>query len=64
VEQVHRFIKRLVNPGMRFGSFWTEKSTLAGFEAMNLIRKGQVRGVPKGDILGQARFVSSIFGLA
>ena len=64
VEQDHRFIKRLVNPGMGFGSFWTAKNTLAGFEAMNMIRKGQVRGVPKGDILGQARFVSSVFGLA
>jgi transposase-like protein len=64
VEQDHRFIKRLVNPGMGFGSFWTAENTLAGFEAMNTIRKGQVRGVPKGDILGQARFVSSVFGLA
>jgi len=64
VEQDHRFIKRLVNPGMGFASFWTAKNTLAGFEAMNMIRKGQVRGVPKGDILGQARFVSSVFGLA
>ncbi len=63
VEQDHRFIKRLVNPGMGFGSFWTAKNTLAGFEAMNMIRKGQVRGVPKGDILGQANFVSNVFGL-
>ncbi len=64
VEQDHRFIKRLVNPGMGFGSFWTAKNTLAGFEAMNMIRKGQVSGVPRGDILGQARFASSVLGLA
>jgi len=63
VEQDHRFIKRLVKPGMGFGTFWTAKNTLAGFEAMNMIRKGQVCGVPKGDILSQASFVSSIFGL-
>jgi hypothetical protein len=49
---------------MGFGSFWTAKNTLAIFEAMNMIRIGRVRGVPKGDILGQARFVSSVFGLA
>jgi transposase-like protein len=64
VEQDHRFIKRLVNPGMGFGSFWTAKNTLAGMEVMNMILKGQVLGVPKGDIIGHARFVSSVFGLA
>jgi len=64
VEQDHRFIKRLVNPGMGFGSFWTTKNTLAAFEAMDMIRKGQVYGVPKGDILGQAGFVSNVFELA
>jgi transposase-like protein len=64
VEQDHHFIKRLVNPGMRFCSYWTAKSTLAGLEAMNMIRTGQVRGFPKGDMLAQARFVFSVFGLA
>ncbi len=63
VEQDHRFIKHVVNPGMGFGSFWTAKNTLAGFEAMNTIRKGQVCGMPKGEMLGQARFVSSVFRL-
>lgn len=37
---------------------------LAGLEVMNMICKGQVCGVVKGDIPGQARFVSSVFGLA
>ena len=41
VEQDHRFIKRLVNPGMGFGSFNTARRTLRGYEAMNMIRKGQ-----------------------
>ncbi len=64
VEQDHRFIKRLVNPGMGFSSFNTARRTLRGYEAMNMIRKGQVQGVAKGDIRAQAEFVSQIFGVA
>jgi transposase-like protein len=63
VEQDHRFIKRLVNPGMGFGSFKTARRTLRGYEAMNMIRKGQIQGVAKGDIQAQAEFVSQIFGV-
>jgi len=47
VEQDHRFIKRLVNPGMGFGSFNTARRTLRGYEVMNMIRKGQIQGVEK-----------------
>ena len=64
VEQDHRFIKRLINPEMRFTSFNTARRTLRGYEAMNMIRKGQIRGVGKEDILGQVEFVSQIFGVA
>lgn len=64
MEQDHRFIKRLVNPGMGFGSFNTARRTLRGYEAMNMIRKGQIQGVEKGDILSQAEFVSQIFQVA
>jgi transposase-like protein len=38
VEQDHRFIKRLINPGMGFGSFNTARRTLRGYEAMYMIR--------------------------
>ncbi len=41
IEQDHRFIKRLVNPSMGLGSFNTARRTLRGYEAMNMIRKGQ-----------------------
>ena len=64
VEQDHRFIKRLVRPGLGFFSFETAWKTLTGFEVMNMIRKGQIRGVPRGDILGQVSFISLVFGLA
>jgi IS6 family transposase len=64
VEQDHRFIKRRVNPGLGFFSFKTARRIISGFEAMNIIRKGQIEGVGKGDIRDQVRFVSNLFRLA
>ncbi len=64
IEQDHRFIKRLVKPGMGFFSFETAGRTLQGYEVTNMIRKGQVRGVGKGDIKDQVRFIASLFGVA
>ena len=64
VEQDHRGIKSLVNPGMGFGSFNSARRTLKGYEAMNMIRKGQIKNVDKGDVMGQISFINKIFGLA
>ena len=64
VEQDHRFIKRLVKPGMGFFSVGTAGRTLQGYEVMNMIRKGQVSGVSKGDSTGQVTFVARLFGVA
>jgi IS6 family transposase len=64
VEQDHRFIKRLVKPGMGFFSFETAWRTLQGYEVMNMMRKGQVQGVNKGDITGQIAFIAGLFGVA
>jgi len=61
IEQDHRFIKRLVKPGMGFFSFETAWRTLQGYEAMNMIRKGQ--GVNKGDSPYQAAFIADLFGI-
>ncbi len=64
IEQDHRFIKRLVNPGLGFGSFNTARRTIRGYEAMNMIRKGQIKNVEKGNVLGQISFINEIFGCA
>ncbi len=64
VEQDHRFIKRVVKPGMGFFSVEMAGRTLQGYEVMNMLRKGQVRGVCKGDITGQVTFVARLFGVA
>ncbi len=50
VEQDYRGIKRLVKPGMGFGSFNTARRTIRGYEIMNMIKKGQVHGVKKGTV--------------
>ncbi|EDX83041.1 hypothetical protein S7335_219 [Synechococcus sp. PCC 7335] len=62
VEQDHRFIKRRVKPGLGFGSFNTARRTLKGYETMNMIRKGQIEGAEKGDVIGQLCFINGIFG--
>jgi IS6 family transposase len=64
VEQDHRFIKRLVRPGLGFQSFHTAWRTLKGYEMMNMIRKGQIEGVGKGEIKKQISFIENLFGLA
>ena len=64
IEQDHRFIKRCVKPGMGFFSLETAWRTLQGYEVMHMVRKGQMRGVEKGDILGQIAFIASLFGVA
>ena len=61
VEQDHRRIKRLARPGLGFGSFRTARRTLSGFEAMAMIRKGQVRNIDGGDIRSQAAFIAGVF---
>ena len=38
--------------------------TIEGYEAMNMIRKGQVRWLAKGDVVGQVRFIEQAFGIA
>ncbi len=63
IEQDHRFIKRLVKPGMGFFSCETAGRTLQGDESMHMIRKGQMHGVVKGDIPGQVTFIARLFGV-
>ena len=63
VEQDHRGIKRLVKPGMGFGSFNTARRTLKGYEIMNMVRKGQIQGVEKRAVRERVEFINQIFGV-
>jgi transposase-like protein len=64
LEQDHRRIKRLTSPGLGFGGFRTARRTLAGFEAMAMIRKGQVRYIGGNDIRAQSSFIAGLFQIA
>ena len=64
VEQDHRCIKRLVRPELGFKSFVTANQTIAGYEAMTMIRKGQVVSAPANDMGAQRDFIATLFGVA
>jgi len=53
IEQDHRLVKRRVNSGLGFGAFVTAQRTIQGYEAMHGLRKGQIEGIAKGDVLAQ-----------
>ncbi|WP_068819921.1 IS6 family transposase [Phormidesmis priestleyi] len=63
IEQDHRNIKRIVKPMMGFQSFNSARRTLSGIEAMNMIRKGQAKGIRKGDSVSQMKFIEELFGV-
>jgi transposase-like protein len=58
-EQDHRFVKKRIMAG-QFRSVDGARNTIAGYEAMNIIRTGQIRRVAKNDILG---FIERTFGI-
>ena len=64
IEQDHRFVKKRVIASQGFRSATGALCTIAGYEAMNIIRKGQIRWLPKGDVAGQKRFIERTLGIA
>ena len=63
LEQDHRSIKRRVRASQGFRSFDAAWRTIQGIETVHMIRKGQVRWLPKHDIVQQVRFIAALFGL-
>src|SRR5436305_7317853 len=63
VEQDHRAIKRRVRASQGFRAFHSAWRAIQGMETVNMIRKGQIRWLPKGNILGQAAFIAVLFGV-
>jgi IS6 family transposase len=64
IEQDHRFIKKKVRAAQCFKRFHTAERTLEGIEAVNMMRKGQVKRLAESDAQGQAKFVAALFGVA
>ena len=63
VEQDHRAIERRLRASQGFRSFDSAVRTIQGIEAVNMIRKGQVRWLPKNDTFGQVAFIAGLFGV-
>jgi len=62
LEQDHRAIKRRINASQHFRSFWAAWRTIAGYEAIHMICKGQAYGsaaVAKVGLLH--RFILDLF---
>src|SRR4051812_24189144 len=64
IEQDRRFIKKKVRASQCFEKFHTAEQTLEGIEAVNMMRKGQVKRLSGNDAMGQAKFVASLFQIA
>ena len=64
LEQEHRAIKRQVKAKQDFREFLAARRTIEGYEAMHMIRKGQVRWVSGSDVRRQIQFINKLFGVA
>ena len=64
LEEDHRAIKRRVRASQHSRSFWGAWRTIAGYEAIHMIRKGQACGSAIGTGSGLLhRFVLGMFGI-
>jgi transposase, IS6 family len=62
LEQDHRPIKRRINASQHFRSFWAAWRTIAGYEVIHMIRKGQAYGSVAGPRVGLLhRFILDLF---
>ena len=57
-------LKRRVNAKQGFREFQAAQQTIQGYEAMNMMRKGQVRWVSGTDVRRQVHFIHKLFELA
>ena len=63
VESDHRSIKRRLRAMQGPRTLMTAASVIAGIEAVQMIRKGQVLGITKRNLQGQAWVFGSLLGL-
>ena len=64
LEQDHRAIKRHVKAKQGFRAFQAARRTIAGYEAIHMMRKGQARWVSHEDVRQQNQFIDQLFYLA
>ena len=64
IEQDHRFSKRRIMYSQWLQTFKTARATISGYESIHMIRKGQINGVERKDIVAQKKFIDDLFGIA
>ena len=64
IEQDHRAIQRRADAKQHFRSIGGARHTIAGYEAMHMLRKGQVTECARGNVLAQAEFVHRVLTVA
>ncbi len=64
LEQDHRAIKRRVKAKQGFRAFHAARRTIAGYEAIHMMRKGQARWVSDEDVRRHNQFIDRLFNLA
>jgi transposase-like protein len=64
VEQDHQAIKRRVKASQGVPILSRGPADDQGYEVVHMIRKGQVRWFPKGNVLGLILFLNEILGLS
>jgi transposase, IS6 family len=64
LEQDHRAIKGRVKAKQSFREFYAAGRTIAGYEAIHMIRQGQARWVSDDDVRQQNQFIDRMFDLA
>ena len=64
LESDHRFVKRRIKQSLWFQEFHSAQRTIAGYESMHMIRKGQIRYVRKNDPISQKNFVENLFSVS
>ena len=64
IEQDHRFSKRRIRYSLWLQTLETAQATISGYESMHIIRKGQIKGVERGDFISQKKFIENLFGIA
>jgi transposase, IS6 family len=64
LEQDHRAIKRRVHAKQGFREFQAARRTIQGYEAINMMRKGQVRWVNRNDVRHHIQFINKLFELS
>jgi transposase, IS6 family len=63
LEQDHRAIKRRVKAKQNFREFQAARRTIAGYEAIHMLRKAQVKWVRGKDVCRQNQFIDKLFEL-